>query len=217
MLLGPFWAAGQRKVWLLPSTLRGASSLKKSRASLSPACSSPCPGGARSWGLRSPGCTSQLGDPDSLFRTPFSRDSKPAAAAAAAPTALLSRLPGPPRGSGRTWAAAARRWRGWASSTCSSARWPHGSRRAGRRQRALCAPGDAVLTRPAPPRCILIPGHCGRCTPSRKPLAGVGRVGGALHRCARVSGLVGEMWGRAVVFMRGHVCEHFRLGDGCTE
>lgn len=86
-------------------------------------------------------------------------------------------------GSGR-----ARRRRGWASSTCSSAHWPRGSRRAGRRWRAPCAPGDAVLTRPAPPRCILIPGHCGRCTPSGKPLAGV--AGRGTH-CTDVLGCAG--------------------------
>lgn len=81
----------------------------------------------------------------------------------------------PSSGPGRTWAAAARGWRGWALSTCYCAGWPHGSGRAGRRRprRALCAPGEAVLTLPAPPCCILIPGHCGRCTPSGKPLAGV--------------------------------------------
>lgn len=66
-----------------------------------PACSSPYPGGARSWGLRSPGYTSRRGDPNSLLRASFSQDSKPAAAAAAArPAALLSRLPGPPRAPG---------------------------------------------------------------------------------------------------------------------
>lgn len=34
---------------------------------------------------------------------------------------------------------------------------------------------------------------------------GVGRVGDTLHRCARVCGLVGEMWSRNTVFMWGHV------------
>lgn len=54
----------------------------------------------------------------------------------------------PSSGPGRTWSAAAQRWRGWAPRTCSFARWPRDSGREGRRRGALCALGDAVLTRP---------------------------------------------------------------------
>lgn len=137
--------------------------------------SSLCPGGTRCQGLRSPAYTSQrwpqLAAPRALL---FSKLQAHGGGGAGCPPLPPAQ---PSSGPGRTWAAAARRRRGWASSTCFSAHWPRGSGRAGRRWRAPCAPGDAVLTRLAPPRCILIPGHCGRCTPSGKPLAGVARWG----------------------------------------
>lgn len=54
-----------------------------------------------------------------------------------------------------------------------------------------------MLTLPAPPCCILIPGHCGRCTPSGKPLVEVagedGGGAGGQHRCGRLYRLVKEM------------------------
>jgi hypothetical protein len=74
-----------------------------------------------------------------------------------------------------------------------------------------------VLTRPAPPRCILIPGHCGRCTPSGKALAGVAREGDSLHRCALLYGLVEEMQSsRSIVFLCNHVQIKCERTPGCV-
>lgn len=99
-LLGPFRASGQRKVSLLPSTLRGASSLQKTSASLSPCLFFSLPQRRQELGTAEPRLhLSRRGDPNSLLRASFSQDSKPAAAAARA-AALLSRLPGPPRAPG---------------------------------------------------------------------------------------------------------------------
>lgn len=200
MLRGSFKAARQRDVSLLSPAPRGAPSLQKSPASLSPASFSPCLGGSRSWGTAEPrlhlsGVTgTRCSVRPSSLETPSPRwvrrslHSSPGCPALVGPRANL--------GSSRASLARlgfkhlllgslAPRLRAGGAAASAALSW----------RRGADAPGSSSLHFNSWP---LWPLHTERET-------GVGRVGDTLHRCARVCGLVGEMWSRNTVFMWGHV------------